>query len=82
MLGAVLPPFVNRDAGHVPAQMLVLSLVAVCIGLVSDTAWAMTASTVRTWFASDPRRLAAVGGAGGLAMIGVGLSVTLTGRRN
>ncbi|ADP79307.1 LysE family translocator [Pseudofrankia inefficax] len=81
MFGAVLPPFVSRDAGHVPAQMLLMSLVAICIGLVSDTVWAMTASAVRSWFTHDTRRLAAVGGAGGLAMIGVGLTVALTGRR-
>jgi hypothetical protein len=29
-----------------------------------------------------PSRLATVGGAGGLAMIGVGVSVAVTGRRN
>jgi hypothetical protein len=41
----------------------------------------MTASAVRAWFTDSPRRLAAVGGAGGLAMIGVGLTVAFTGRR-
>lgn len=81
MFGAVLPPFISRDEGHVPAQMLLMSLVAICIGLVSDSLWAMTASAVRSWFTHNPRRLAAVGGAGGLAMIGVGLTVAFTGRR-
>jgi len=82
MFGAVLPPFVSREQGQVPAQMLLLSLMAICIGLVCDSLWAMTASAVRAWFTGDPRRLAAIGGAGGLAMIGVGLSVALTGRRD
>jgi threonine/homoserine/homoserine lactone efflux protein len=82
MFGAVLPPFVDRSAGQVPAQMLLLSLVAIGIGLVSDSAWAMTASAVRSWFTGDPRRLSAVGAAGGLAMIGVGVSVAVTGRRD
>jgi threonine/homoserine/homoserine lactone efflux protein len=82
IFGAVLPQFVNRSAGHVPEQMLLLSLVSFGIALISDSLWAVAASTVRSWFAVNPRRLAAVGGAGGLAMIGVGVSVAVTGRRN
>jgi threonine/homoserine/homoserine lactone efflux protein len=81
MFGAVLPQFVNRDAGNVPAQMLLMSLLAIAIGLASDSGWAMVAAGVRSWFTSDPRRLAAIGGVGGLAMIGVGLNVAATGRQ-
>ncbi|MBL7501808.1 LysE family translocator [Frankia sp. CNm7] len=81
MFGVVLPPFVSREAGQVPVQMLLMSLVAIGIGLVSDSGWAMAASAVRAWFTDSPRRLATVGGAGGLAMIGVGLHVALTNRR-
>jgi len=82
IFGAVLPQFVHRSAGHVPEQMLLLSLVSFGIALISDSLWATAASTVRSWFAVNPRRLAAVGGAGGLAMIGVGFSVAVTGRRS
>jgi threonine/homoserine/homoserine lactone efflux protein len=63
-------------------QMLLLSLVSIMIGLVSDSTWGLAASRLRSWFARSPRRFAMVGGAGGLAMIGVGVSVALTGRRN
>jgi threonine/homoserine/homoserine lactone efflux protein len=80
LFGAILPQFVNRGAGHVPAQMLLLALVSVLIGAISDCSWAYTASAVRTWFARSPRRFELVGGAGGLAMIGVGVTVALTGR--
>ncbi len=82
LFGAILPQFVNRAAGHVPAQMLLLGLVSVTIGLASDTTWALAASGVRTWFARSPRRLAMVGGAGGLAMIGLGVAVAATGRKS
>ncbi|MBN9621089.1 MAG: LysE family translocator [Actinobacteria bacterium] len=82
MFGAVLPQFVDRHAGHVPAQMLVLALIAFVIALVSDTIWVTVASTARTWFTDDPRRLAMIGGTGGLAMIGVGVSVAVTGRHD
>ena len=82
LFGAILPQFVNRGAGHVPAQMLLLALVSVSIGAVTDSAWGLAASGVRAWFAKSPRRYALVGGAGGLAMIGVGVTVALTGRKD
>jgi threonine/homoserine/homoserine lactone efflux protein len=80
LFGAILPQFVNRSAGNVPAQMLLLALVSVAIGAISDCSWAYAASAVRTWFARSPRRFELVGGAGGLTMIGVGVTVALTGR--
>jgi threonine/homoserine/homoserine lactone efflux protein len=82
LFGAILPQFVNRAAGDVPGQMLVLALVSVLIGAVSDCSWGFAASAVRAWFARSPRRFELVGGAGGLAMIGVGLTVALAGRQN
>jgi threonine/homoserine/homoserine lactone efflux protein len=82
LFGAVLPQFVDREAGHVPVQMLLLSLVSIAIGLVSDSTWGVTASFVRSWFARSDRRFELVGGAGGLAMIGVGLTVAVTGRQS
>jgi threonine/homoserine/homoserine lactone efflux protein len=80
LFGAILPQFVNRAAGDVPGQMLLLAVVSVVIGAISDSCWGFTASAVRTWFASSPRRFELVGGAGGLAMIGVGVTVAITGR--
>jgi threonine/homoserine/homoserine lactone efflux protein len=82
LFGAVLPQFVNRAEGNVPAQMLILALVSVVIGAASDCWWGFAASGVRAWFARSPRRIEMVGGAGGLAMIGVGVTVALTGRHS
>jgi threonine/homoserine/homoserine lactone efflux protein len=82
LFAAVLPQFVDRSGGHVPAQMLVLSAVSIAIGLASDSCWGLAASTVRSWFARSPRRLGLVGGAGGLAMIGLGITLALTGRKD
>lgn len=82
LFGALLPQFVDRGTGHVPEQMLLLALVSVSFGVVSDCTWGLAASGVRGWFARSPRRFALVGGAGGLAMIAVGLSVALTGRKD
>jgi threonine/homoserine/homoserine lactone efflux protein len=82
LFGAVLPQFVNRASGGVPGQMLLLGLVSVLIGAASDCCWGYAASMVRGWFASSPRRYELVGGAGGLAMIGVGVTVAITGRKS
>ena len=82
LFGAILPQFVNRAAGDVPGQMLLLALVSALIGAVSDCAWGFAASAVRNWFARSPRRFEMVGGAGGLAMIGVGVTVAITGRKS
>jgi threonine/homoserine/homoserine lactone efflux protein len=40
---AFLPQFVDRDAGSVPAQLLVLGLVFVGLAVVSDALWALAA---------------------------------------
>lgn len=77
---AVLPQFVDHAAGHVPLQMLLLGLVPITIGLVTDTLWGLTASAARTWFARSDRRLSMIGGAGGFTMIGLGVTVAVTGR--
>ncbi|MET7714577.1 LysE family translocator [Streptomyces sp. NPDC005407] len=77
---AVLPQFVDHSAGHLPAQMLLLGLVPISIGLVTDTLWGLGAAAARTWFARSERRLSMVGGAGGFAMIGLGVTVAATGR--
>ncbi|MER7998443.1 LysE family translocator [Streptomyces sp. NPDC095613] len=77
---AVLPQFVDHSAGGLAAQMLVLGLVPIAIGLVTDTLWGLGAAAARSWFARSERRLSLVGGAGGFAMIGLGVTVAATGR--
>jgi threonine/homoserine/homoserine lactone efflux protein len=79
---AVLPQFVDRPAGHVALQMLLLGAVWSAIALICDSSWALAAGSARAWLARSPRRLSAVGGAGGLAMIGIGLTLALAGRKD
>ena len=78
---AVLPQFVDRGhGGPLLLQLLVLGLIFNTIALACDSTWGLASSAARSWFARSPRRLRAVGGAGGLAMIGLGLTVATTGR--
>ncbi|OPG10473.1 lysine transporter LysE [Streptomyces sp. GKU 895] len=76
---AVLPQFVDRDRGNVVTQILLLGLVFNLMAVVFDSLWGLTAATARDWFARSPRRLAAIGGVGGLTMIGLGVTVAATG---
>ena len=79
---AVLPQFISRGAGHLPLQMLLLGAVFSALALVMDSVWALGAGTAGQWLARSPRRMAAIGGTGGVAMIGIGVSLAATGRKN
>lgn len=79
-LVAVLPQFIDAGQGHVPAQLLLLGAIFTVISVVSDSMWCLLAGGVRTWFGRSPRRLAAIGGAGGIAMIGLGVGAAASGR--
>lgn len=79
---AVLPQFVDPAAGRVPVQLLVLGIVSIAAALVSDSVWAVAAGAARDWFGRSPRRLAAIGGAGGVVMIGLGVRLALTDRQD
>jgi threonine/homoserine/homoserine lactone efflux protein len=81
-LAAALPQFVNGSAGPVTLQMLLLGLLVAAIAVASDSLWALAAGTARTWFADSPRRIEMLSGTGGLAMIGVGVSLAATGRKD
>ncbi|HET7015843.1 MAG TPA: LysE family translocator [Streptosporangiaceae bacterium] len=79
---AVLPQFVDRSAGHVPVQIVLLGTLFMAIAVLCDCSWAFLAGTARNWFARSPRRLELIGGTGGLAMIGLGATLALTGRKD
>jgi threonine/homoserine/homoserine lactone efflux protein len=79
---AILPQFIDPAGGPVALQMLALGAIAVGIAVVSDSVWGMVAGTARSWLARSPRRLAALGGAGGLTMIGLGVRLAATGRKD
>lgn len=78
----VLPQFTTPGAGDRPLQMLVLGSLFPLIALFLDSAWAVAAGTAGQWLSASPRRLAMIGGAGGLVMIGLGASLAVTGRKD
>jgi threonine/homoserine/homoserine lactone efflux protein len=77
---AVLPQFVDRAAGSVALQLLTLGALFCAIALVCDGLWALAAGAAREWLVRSPRRLAAIGGTGGVAMVGLGAGLAVSGR--
>jgi len=79
---AVLPQFVDLDAGSVPLQMMQLGLIFFVIALMSDAVWALAAAGARTWFGKSPKRIEALTATGGGLMIGLGGILLLTGNKH
>ena len=79
---AVLPQFVDLDAGSVPLQMIQLGLIFFVIALMSDAVWALAAAGARTWFGKSPKRIEALTATGGGLMIGLGGVLLLTGDKH
>jgi threonine/homoserine/homoserine lactone efflux protein len=78
--GAVLPQFLDRDSGSAAAQMLLLALVFATMSLLWHCCWGLAASAARSWLGRSPNRLRAIGRTGGVSLIGLGISVAVTGR--
>jgi threonine/homoserine/homoserine lactone efflux protein len=76
---ALLPQFVVQTSPVFP-QLLALGSVFAGLALCLDGTVALVASRARDWFASSPRRMERVGGAGGLMMVGLGTGLLFTGR--
>lgn len=72
---AVLPQFVDLNAGHPILQMIVLAAIFTTIALISDGAWVLLAAGARDWLAKSPGRLDNLRGVGGLMMIGLGVTL-------
>lgn len=79
IFAALLPPFVDPDRSAVPVQMFLLGSLAVVVGLVCDSVWALAAGRARDWFAGSARRGSTLGVIGGTSMIGLGVGMALTG---
>ena len=66
---AILPQFTDPSLGQV----------FVAIALVLDGIWAFVAGTARERLAASPRRLEAIGGAGGVVLVGLGVGLAVSG---
>ena len=70
---AILPQFINVEAGSATAQMLMLGGVFSLLAAICDTGWSLVASAARDVL-RRPRAKLIVGRTGGTAMIGLGIA--------
>lgn len=59
---AFLPQFADPSAGSIHLQFLVLALMFVGLGILTDTIYALTAGTLRNWLLRDSGTAFATGG--------------------
>lgn len=78
---AVFPQFVDREAGNVSMQLMVLGLVFALIAVLSDGTWGVVAGSAREWLAGNPQRLVNMRIIGGCVMIVLGLVVLIAAPR-
>lgn len=77
---AVLPQFVDPAGAHPSVQMLLFGAVFTVMAFLMDSCWALGAGSAREWFARSPARLGHFSAVGGVAMIGLGARLAVTGR--
>ena len=76
---AFLPQFVDVSKGAVGVQILVLGLVFVALGVISDGLYAMAAGTAGAWVKRDGRFLRAERYVSGSVFVGLGVTAALAG---
>lgn len=69
---AFLPQFVDRDAGSVAVQVLVLGLLFVVLAVLSDALWALAAGTASQHLRGNRRFLAVQRWVSGSVFVGLG----------
>jgi threonine/homoserine/homoserine lactone efflux protein len=79
---AILPQFVDDTRGHATAQLLLLGAVCLVIALVCDSTWALASGSARAWLVRRPERLAAIATTGGAVIVGLGVRLAVTGRKD
>jgi threonine/homoserine/homoserine lactone efflux protein len=76
---AFLPQFVDASKGAVGVQILVLGLIFVALGVVSDGLYAVAAGTAAGWLKRERRMLRAERYVSGTVFIGLGVTAALAG---
>jgi threonine/homoserine/homoserine lactone efflux protein len=76
---AFLPQFVDVSKGAVGVQILILGLIFVVLGVVSDGLYAVAAGTAGAWVRRDGRLLRAERYVSGSVFVGLGVTAALAG---
>jgi threonine/homoserine/homoserine lactone efflux protein len=75
---AILPQFVDREAGNVTSQLILMGAIFGILAFFSDGGWGILAGTIRNWLATELKRLVLMRMTGGVVMIILGLFTLLS----
>ena len=76
---AFLPQFLDRGAGRLPLQIALLGLVFTCIGLITDSSWALASGLAAGWIKANARFSRIQRRVSGCLFIGLGLVTAFVG---
>lgn len=74
---AVFPHFVNRSAGDVTGQLLLLGGLFSVLAFCSDSTWGVIAGTAREWLSGSTARLVVLRTIGACVMMALGLIIVV-----
>ena len=75
---AILPQFVDREAGNVTSPLILMGAIFGILAFFSDGGWGILAGTIRNWLATELKRLVFMRMTGGIVMIILGLFTLLS----
>jgi threonine/homoserine/homoserine lactone efflux protein len=79
---AILPQFVDREAGSITSQLILMGAIFAFLGFFSDSGWGILAGTIRNWLATELKRLVIMRMTGGIVMVVLGLLTLLSAIRS
>jgi threonine/homoserine/homoserine lactone efflux protein len=79
---AFLPQFVNPARGHVSLQFFALGMIFTALGLISDSAWALTAGSAAGWLRSNRTFIRNERYVSGTVYLGLGMATAVTGSKH
>lgn len=79
---AILPQFVDREAGKITSQLILMGAIFALLALFSDGSWGILAGTIRNWLATDIKRLVRMRMTGGTVMIVLGIFTLISAIRH
>jgi threonine/homoserine/homoserine lactone efflux protein len=79
---AVLPPFVDKEQGHISQQLVLMGVIFAVVAFFLDSTWGVLAGTARNWLASDAKRLILLRAIGGIVIMILGILVIATAARD
>ena len=79
---AVLPPFVDKEQGHISQQLVLMGVIFAIVAFFLDSTWGLLAGTARNWLAGDAKRLILLRAIGGIVIMILGILVIATAARD